>query len=248
MLDLSRASGLDLRLDSQKHALAFGKTVVRAPAREVSSLKYRLYGGAREIKDTDILRKNKLRFDLILLRSGRPGFQMPRTPGSCPQGGFPKLYEAVYGEAWFLLQKESKEDCRVIEDVILVKVRPAQKIIIPPGYGHILINPGKDDLVAAGFSSKALTRESQAGETAGYARAKGGAYFIFKDNLGEFFQPNPYYQGVPYMRMAGPGARMKSLGLDSASPVYNLLSKGIEKLDFLNNPAKYDYSDVFKFL
>lgn len=244
MLDLSRVSGLDLRLDSQKHALAFGKTVVSDPAREVSSLKYRLYGGAREIKDTDILRKNKLRFDLILLAFGRRGIQMPRTPGSCPQGGFPKLYESVYGEAWFLLQKENKEDPRVIEDVILVKVRPAQKIIIPPGYGHILVNPGKDDLVACAFSSARLIQEPQTVEGPGGA----GAYFIFKDNLGEFFQPNPYYQGVPYMRMAGPGARMKSLGLDSTSPVYNLLSKGIEKLDFLNNPAKYDYSDVFKFL
>lgn len=248
MRDLSRASGLDLRLDSQKHALAFGKTVVSAPAREVSSLKYRLYGGAREIKDSDILRKNKLRFDLILLAFGRRGLQMPRTPGSTGQGGFPKLYEAVYGEAWFLLQKENKEDCRVIEDVILVKVKPGRKIIIPPGYGHILINPGKDDLVAAGFSSKALTRESQAGETAGYARSKGGAYFIFKDNLGEFFQPNPFYRDVPYMRIAVVSARIERFGVSSNEPVYNLLSKGIEKLDFLNNPAKYDYSDVFEFV
>ena len=84
MRDLSRASGLDLRLDSQKHALAFGKTVVLGHTKEAGSLKYRLYGDAREIKDTDILRKNKLRFDLTLLRSGRRGLQMPRTPGVAP--------------------------------------------------------------------------------------------------------------------------------------------------------------------
>ncbi len=243
MRDLSRASGLDLRLDSQKHALAFGKTVVRAPVREVSSLKYRLYGGAREIKDSDILRKNKLRFDLILLRSGSLGLQMPRSPGSCPQGGFPELYEALYGEAWFLLQKENKEDCRVIEDVILVKVKPGRKIIIPPGYGYILINPGKDDLVAAGFSSSRVTCESEK-----YLKAKGGAYFIFKDNLGEIFEPNPFYRDVPYIRIAVVSARIERFGVSSNEPVYNLLSKGIEKLDFLNNPAKYDYSDVFEFV
>lgn len=245
MRDLSRASGLDLRLDSQKHALAFGKTVVSAPAREVSSLKYRLYGDAREIKDTDILRKNKLRFDLILLRSGRRGIQMPRTPWSAGQGGFPKLYEAVYGEAWFLLHKETKEDPRVIEDVILVKVKPGRKIIIPPGYGHILINPAEDDLVACVFSSVELIPEPKSGEGPGGA----GAYFIFKDNLGDpFFQPNPFYRDVPYMRIAVVSARIERFGVRSNEPVYNLLSKGIEKLDFLNNPAKYDYSDVFEFL
>ena len=165
-----------------------------------------------------------------------------------PQGGLPKLYEALYGEAWFLLQKENKEDCRVIEDVILVKVKPGQKIIIPPGYGHILVNPAEDDLVVAGFSSKALTCESQASETAGYARAKGGAYLIFKDNFGELFQPNPFYREVPYMRIAVAPARIERFGVSSNEPVYNLLSKGIEKLDFLNNPAKYDYSDVFEFV
>ncbi len=245
MRDLSRASGLDLRLDSQKHALAFGKTVVSAPAREVSSLKYRLYGDAREIKDTDILRKNKLRFDLILLAFGRRGIQMPRTPGSAGQGGFPKLYEAVYGEAWFLLHKETKEDPRVIEDVILVKVKPGRKIIIPPGYGHILINPAEDDMVACAFSSVELIPEPKSGEGPGGA----AAYFIFKDNLGDpFFQPNPFYRDVPYMRIAVVSARIERFGVSSNEPVYNLLSKGIEKLDFLNNPVKYDYSDVFEFL
>ncbi len=240
MLDLSRASGLDLRLDNRKHSLVFGKTVVRGtPAREVGSLKYRLYGGAGAIKDTVLLRENKLRFDLILLGPGRKDREMPRTPFAPGQGGFPKLYEAVHGEAWFILQKESKDAPRVIEDVILAKVNPGQKLIIPPGYGHILVNPAEDDLVACVFSSVDLIQGQQ---------AKAAAYFIFKDRLGEFFQPNPYYQEVPCMRMASPGAGMKSLGLESTSPVYNLLSRAVERLDFLNNPAKYDYSDIFKFL
>lgn len=233
-----------MRLDSRKHSLVFGKAVVRAPAKEVGSLRCRLYCGAGAIKDADILRENKLKFDLVLLGPCRKDRQMPRTPVDPGQGGFPKLYEAVYGEAWFLLQKESKGAPRIIEDVILAKVKPGQKIIIPAGYGHILVNPSQDDLVACAFSSVGLIPETKSGDGPGGRPA----YFIFKDSLGEFFQPNPYYQEVPYMRMASPGARMKSLDLDSTSPVYNLLSKGIERLDFLNNPARCDYSDVFKFL
>ncbi len=168
---------------------------------------------------------------------------MPRTLGVYPQGGRTKLYEVIFGQAWFLLQKENKDDCRIIDDVILAKAKKGEKILLPPGYGHVLINPGKDDLVAACFSSRALICESQK-----YLKAKGGAYFIFKDNLGEFFQPNPFYREVPYMRIAAAAARIERFGLSSTEPVYNLVSKGIEKLDFLDNPAKYDYSDVLEFL
>ena len=168
---------------------------------------------------------------------------MPRTLGAYPRGGLIRLYEVIFGQAWFLLQKENKDDSRIIDDVILAKAKKGEKILLPPGYGHVLINPGKDDLVAACFSSRALICESQK-----YLQAKGGAYFIFKDSLGEFFQPNPFYREVPYMRIAVPAARIERFGLSSTEPVYNLVSKGIEKLDFLNNPAKYDYSDVLEFL
>ncbi|HLD41023.1 MAG TPA: glucose-6-phosphate isomerase family protein [Candidatus Omnitrophota bacterium] len=243
MRDLSRASGLDLRLDSRKHALVFGKAVVHSLAKESGSLKCRLYGDARGIKDTDILYKNKLKFDLTLLSPGRIGKHLPMTLGVYPRDGRTKLYEVISGQAWFLLQKENKDDCRIIDDVILLKAREGEKIILPPGYGHVLINPGKDDLVAACFSSRALICESQK-----YLRAKGGVYFIFKDNLGEFFQPNPFYREVPYMRIACPSSQVERFGLNSAETLYNLASKGIEKLDFLNNPAKYDYSDVLEFL
>ena len=121
----------------------------------------------REIKDSDILRKNKLRFDLILLAFRQSGaFRCPGLPGVVPRVDSLNCMKRFMQEAWFLLPKENKEDCRVIEDVILVKVKPGRKIIIPPGYGHILINPGEDDLVIASFSSKALAaREPGPGES-----------------------------------------------------------------------------------
>lgn len=259
MEDLSKASGLEFKLDAKKHSLILGKDLnkVKPVVRRLKEMKevlvrkditkpaelYYMYRGLRENKDEFDIRKNKLRYDVTIIRPDRLGNEFMKTAGHYHPGDYGELYEVLYGEAWCLLQKKNIKNSRIIEDVILVKAGPGDKIVIPPGYGHILINTGKTRLVTSNWVSSEFSPEYEL-----YKRGGGAAYFVFEDNLGERFEINPYYREVPKIRVARPAKKIAKFGLNSGTPMY-LLSRGqINKLDFLNNPLKYDYSDVFVFL
>lgn len=259
MEDLSKISGLELILDAKKHSLILGKDLnkVKPAVRRLKEMKevlarkstawpdelYYIYRGLRDSRDEFNIRKNKLRYDVTLIRPGRLGNEFMKTAGHYHWGDYGELCEVLYGKAWCLLQKKNTKNSRIIEDVILVKAGLGDKIVIPPGYGHILINTGKTNLVIAHWVSSEFSPEYELYKTAG-----GAAYFVFEDNLGERFEINPYYQEVPKIRMAGPLEKIAKFGLNSAVPIYSLLRGHAEKLDFLNNPLQYDYSDVFEFL
>ncbi|MEK6564369.1 MAG: glucose-6-phosphate isomerase family protein [Candidatus Omnitrophota bacterium] len=256
---MSKTSGLELKLDLKKHSLILGKNLNKIKP-EVRYLKepkeipprkgitapeqlYYIYRGLRDIKDEDIIRGNKLRYDIIVIRPGKLGNELMKTAGQNHRGGHGELYEVVYGEAWCLLQKKDVKNSRIIEDVILVKAAPGDKVVIPPEYGHTLINTGKTHLVVSRWVSSEFSPEYEL-----YKMEGGAAYFVFEDSLGERFEANPYYQEVPKMRVARPFKKIEKFGLSSSEPMYFLARVQARKFDFLNNPDKYDYSDVFEFL
>ena len=231
MEDLSKTSGLELKLDLKKHSLILGKNLNKIKP-EVRYLKepkeipprkgitapeqlYYIYRGLRDIKDEDIIRGNKLRYDIIVIRPGKLGNELMKTAGQNHRGGHGELYEVVYGEAWCLLQKKDVKNSRIIEDVILVKAAPGDKVVIPPEYGHTLINTGKTHLVVSRWVSSEFSPEYEL-----YKMEGGAAYFVFEDSLGERFEANPYYQEVPKMRVARPFKKIEKFGLSSSEPMY----------------------------
>ena len=121
---------------------------------------YYMYRGLRESKDEFDIRKNKLRYDVTIIRPERLGNELMKTAGHYHPGDYGELYEVLYGAAWCLLQKKNTKNSRIIEDVILVKAGPGDKIVIPPGYGHILINTGKTHLVVSNWVSSEFSRNT----------------------------------------------------------------------------------------
>ena len=253
MEDLSKTSGLELQLDVKKHSLILGKNLnkIKPEVMEILPRKgvtvpeqlYYIYRGLRDSRDEDIIRGNKLRYDIIVIRPGKSGNELMKTAGQNHRSGHGELYEIVRGEAWCLLQKKDVKNSRIIEDVILVKAVPGDKVVIPPEYGYTLINTGKTHLVVSRWVSSEFSSECEL-----YKMEGGSAYFVFEDSLGERFEVNPYYQEVPKMRVARPFKKIEKFGLSFGEPMYLLARLQARKLDFLNNPDKYDYSDVFEFL
>ncbi|OGX25986.1 MAG: hypothetical protein A3J51_01790 [Omnitrophica WOR_2 bacterium RIFCSPHIGHO2_02_FULL_45_21] len=204
---------------------------------------YYMYRDMHKIKDAERLAKHKLRYDVTVIRPGRLGNEFMKTAGHYHPGDFGELYEVLSGCAWCLLQRRNTGDERIIEDVILIKAKTGDKIVIPPRYGHILINIEKEHLVTSNWVSASFHSQYEL-----YEKAQGAAYYIFEDSLGERFEANPYFKEVSRIRVALPAKEIKKFGLVSGAPMYSLLYKEAGKLDFLNNPLKYDYSDVFVFL
>jgi len=202
---------------------------------------YYMYRDIAFPKDRDTEKENSLRFDITVIKPDRLGEEYMKTAGHYHEDSFPELYEVVYGEAWCFQQRKSEDDFRKIIDVILVKAKQGDKIVCLPDYGHILINPSKDNvLITANWVSSKFNSEYTL-----YREAGGAAYFFLNvDNQTKILKNNAFGQ-LPTIRTMRPSGKIDKFGLETGRPMYDLIKKDPKKLEFLNYPKKFDYSDVF---
>ena len=166
------------------------RPVLADPTCAASDPLYYMYRDlARSEADRRWLCNHRLRYDITVIPPRDLCGEHVKTKGHYhpdnPVGtGYPELYEVLEGTAQFLLQS------RQLDDVILVLASTGACVIIPPGYGHIAINPSPDTtLVLANLVSTAF--ESEYGE---YETLHGAAYYVMSD--GRIIK-NPHYPDVP---------------------------------------------------
>lgn len=113
-----------------------------------------------------LFRENRIRYDITVLIPGSIGAEYIKTAGhyhplkpgaACT---YPEVYEVLHGRALYLIQKPHclAEPRAGLEQVIVFDAVPGDKVLIPPDFGHVTINPGPDflimsNLVAADFES-----------------------------------------------------------------------------------------------
>ncbi|MEM3400057.1 MAG: glucose-6-phosphate isomerase family protein [Candidatus Micrarchaeia archaeon] len=130
-----------------------------------------------------------LRYDVTIIPPEKMGCELVKTAGHyhpLARNGktYPEIYEVLEGDAHYLLQK--KEEGRIVE-VLLIKAEKGDRVIIPPNYGHVTINPSENVLVMANivcrdFSS--IYREYEEKHGAVYYELVGGR-FVKNDNYEE---------------------------------------------------------------
>lgn len=234
-----------------EHILEFGTKKVKPAVRMLSDMKdviydrewlssadnfevYYMYRGLSLSKNDAIaMKEHGLRYDITVIPPRMLGCEFVKTAGhyhpAVPGTGitYPEIYEVLSGEAHYLMQK-SEEDR--IEDAVLIKAGEGEKVIIPPGYGHITINASKKVLKMANWVARDF--ESV------YAPIKekgGGAYFILETGIVK----NPMYNNVPEIRFVEP-ASIKEIGVQKGREIYGLV-KDIKKLEFLTKPNEYGW-------
>lgn len=205
--------------------LAAPETVGEDPGRPL----YFMYRDlAKTEKDRSWLVSYDLRYDMTVIPAGVVGSEFVKTKGHFhpenPAGtGYPEVYEVLAGTAHFLLQT------RDASDVVLVKAGDGDVVVIPPGYGHVTINPGAEVLALANIVSTAFESDYTQ-----YMAMRGAAYYETADgNLVK----NPRYGSAARARaaMAVPvGAFCTAHG----TPLYSLVGRE-SCLRFLNHPEKY---------
>ena len=135
--ELQQNSKPDIRyLKDMKDVLYDRKWAKTAPNFEI----YYMYRG--------IKRKNGLRYDITIIPSGMLGKEFSKTKGHYHPKKFGEVYIILEGKALFLTQKRRNSH---IEDIYAVKMKKGDILIIPPYYGHIIINPGKKILKTANW-------------------------------------------------------------------------------------------------
>jgi glucose-6-phosphate isomerase len=186
---------------------------------------------ARSVKDRSWLTEQQLRFDITVIPPREICGEFIKTKGHYhpddPSGtGYPEIYEVLAGEAHYLIQDQ---DC---SDVVMITACAGEIVVVPPGYGHVTINPAKTtvlqmaNIVSSGFSSNYQRYEAQ----------KGAAYF---EMVKEGFVQNPAYPKHPHLRRVK-AQRPEIVRNTITAPLYDLIEKRAPVLEFLNYPEKYE--------
>lgn len=254
MIDLSKQSGLPIQLDEKTYKLKFGDGLTKpaAQARMFSEIKsvlmdpeakpereeiYFMYRDVHKTIDEETIREHKVRYDITVLPPSLLGQEFVKTAGhyhSRVPGEdyeYPELYEVLYGNATFMIQKID-ENGKVIT-VMVIHAGPGNKVIYPPNYGHIIINIGSTPLVTANWVSSEYTADYQS-----IASKHGMAYYIVKKGDSHEFVPNKNYGELPPIRQTS-GHTKASFGFSMLHPMYETGVKHPDRLDFLNKPHKY---------
>jgi glucose-6-phosphate isomerase len=185
---------------------------------------------ARSPADRWWLRENGLRYDITVIPPQTicgeyvktKGHYHPENAAGC---GYPEIYEVLEGRAHYLLQRED------LTDVVLVRAVAGDVVVVPPGYGHVTINPSPDqtlhmaNIVSAGFTS----------DYSAYVALKGAAYYEMADGS---WVKNRAYARVPPLRFVDAG-RVRTGRAGFTSPLYRLIGQRSPVLGFLNSPEKF---------
>lgn len=186
-------------------------------------------------KDEISIKQHSLRYDITVIPPLSLGREYVKTAGHyhppVPSGDltYPEIYEVLEGEAHYLLQKPKVDSGNKVVDVIVVEAEQGDKVIIPPDYGHITINPSRKTLRMANWVSRNFSSIYEP-----YRKMGGGAYFEL--TTGEFIR-NSNYEEVPEIRFLNP-ANFSEFGLRKNSEMYGLI-RNPGMLEFLNKPEKY---------
>jgi glucose-6-phosphate isomerase len=254
LADLKIISGLPLKLDIEKSQLVFGEGImpVKADIRTLEQMRevlfnpesqepkelYYMYRGVFLPRDQEKAKKYNLRFDITILRPGKVGEEYIKTAGHYhplkkgQKTTYPEVYEVLNGQAHYLFQRFGK-DFDDIEDVILVKAKPGQKVIVPPNYGHITINAGSEPLVMSNWVAQDFSSTYE-----GIKKMGGGAYFIVEEAEKEFFAPNIRYSQIPPLKELK-AKEMPSWGLVWDKPMYISCLNDPQRFRFLTHPEEF---------
>lgn len=239
-----------------KNLLRFGERWIKPTIRRLSEMRnvvydkdwlmnskdinlYYMYRDiARNEKERMIIHRNNLRYDITIIPPLKLGCEYVKTTGhyhpvvSGTNLSYPEIYEVLDGNAHYLLQKA--KNGRIL-DVVLVEAKKNEKIIIPPSYGHITINPSNRKLKMANFVSNRFLSIYEPIRKGG-----GGAYF---ELIGRRFVKNENYGEIPELRKIKP-IDPSEIGLKRTDSLYTSIVKNPKILEFLNMPQ--NYSGLFK--
>ncbi|MEI6292434.1 MAG: glucose-6-phosphate isomerase family protein [Methanomicrobiales archaeon] len=143
-----------------------------------------------------------------------------------PQGaGYPEIYEVIRGQAHYLLQSHD------LSKVFRVDAHAGDLVLVPPGFGHVTINPTKDSILQmANLVSSRFQSEYRE-----YEKRRGAAYYEMTN--GDVIK-NPSYPVVPNIMLLS-SRTFRSVPDQVRMPLYSMVQQRREVLAILNHPENY---------
>ncbi len=256
MIDLKN-SGLDIVFDEKAMKLISKTKKIKLPKPAVRTLRqarkflmnpksnaadnsqklYLMYRDVHFREDKQKLNACSLRYDITIIMPNKLGEEFVKTVGHYhpyvknEKTTYPEVYEVLHGIAHYLLQKmDSKGN---IEDAKLVVAEKNEKVLIPPGYGHVTINSGKEPLVMSN-----LVERNFSSEYGDYKKKHGAAYYGIEINGQLRFVQNEKYRNHPKLKIIKV-KESPQYGLVKSMPLYISFVKFPNKFCWLVKPQDY---------
>lgn len=254
MKDLKKISGLDIKLEDigltfdQNEFPTEPKTRTYEEAKDVYLEKeaeeqdlYYMYRYFEKEEDIDTFDKSDLEYDITVLNSGKIGPECIKTAGHF-HGYVPgtdltytEVYEVIEGDIEYLIQ--TKPDTEGNVDVVIITAKVGDKVIVPPGYGHISVNVGDSLAVSSNIQKRDLPASADY-ET--FKVNNGGA--MYRSDSG--WDKNHNFN-IRSLKKVTPKEK-PDWGLEKDIPLYESFIKDPEKFKFLTEPQNFDFSDIWE--
>ncbi len=211
------------RLDEMRKVL-FNREFITDANRD--TILYRMFRNAGVERNPTIFKAHNIRYDVTVIENYDLGGEFTKTLGHyhplAEKGlSYPELYEVIYGEVVYLLQRRNEDGSY---DVKLVHAKAGDKVIMPPNYGHISINVGKTILIEANLVNTLFQSDYKPMED-----MEGGALYLLKNKK---TVTNRNYKDIDIKRENAP----KIDFLDYSKSIYDEYLAHPEHFIFLNKP------------
>jgi len=190
------------------------------------------------LEQRNALVAHDLRYDITVIPPLKMGREYVKTRGhyhphvvADARFTYPELYEVLEGEAHYLLQRPLRDHIESVDDVVVLLARQGDKVLVPPNYGHVTINPSEKTLKMANLVCRSFKSIYEP-----YTLLHGAAYY---ELVGGTFVKNRLYEQTPDIKLMRP-VEVPELGITNSKehPMYDLIEHP-SQLEFLVAPQKY---------
>ncbi|NYZ78509.1 glucose-6-phosphate isomerase [Candidatus Micrarchaeota archaeon] len=238
--------GVKLYWNEPQRALQLGKKRLPSDVRTVGQMRallqdrvfaagapsnrglYYMHRGVCMPRDAKLFARFNIRYDVMVFPKGSLGGELSKTFGHYhppavfkPKLSYPELYEVLYGEALFLLQRRGSAES------VLVRARAGEKVLIPPNWGHVSMNarPSKTlvevNLIFPDFKA----------DYKPYVKNRGASHYVLANGVAV---KNPHYGKVRLREVSARDWSPK--WLDVKESIYALFLKKPGDFAFLRDP------------
>jgi glucose-6-phosphate isomerase, archaeal len=257
-IDLTVSSGLPAAVERYTGALLLGEglnvpfvrlrmlhdldAVWANPVPDDDRMIYHYTSGLWFNKDEPYWKKANIIYGIVVFKPGvfsgeynkSSGQYHPVMPPNTKAA--PEIYTVLHGIGHFLLQK-AVPPYTSIEDAVLVEVHEGESFVVPPDYGHLQINCGKEPLI---FSY--VVMDGMQGVYEPFKQKKGAVYYEMESTeAGSTFVANANYsQQIPLRIIKA--HEICQLPLFNKPVTYHIILNNLKELEFLTDPEKFPAS------
>ncbi len=183
--------------------------------------------------DSRVIEGHDLRYDITVIPPLAMGHELVKTfghyhPRVTPASPltFPEVYEVLEGEAHYVLQRATNGR---VDDALLVRAVKGDKVVVPPNYGHVTVNPSDATLTMANWVCRSFESLYEP-----YEQHRGAVYYELVNGR---LLANRTYSAAPDIRETV-AREVPEYGLVRRKPMYDLIEEP-NLLDFLTTPQRH---------